>query len=147
MISRHVWRSQVGPDHRGPGPGQGLHHSISGFVRGREWLASDMVGSAPECENSSKDNNWRSTVSQEYDHDGNHRIEQRNRRLRDSVRTILYDMTGGRLQYQELGPMVKRIASKLRNHIPMAGDKTPVQKAGGKPIDVIKHAYLSLIHI
>ena len=84
-------------------------------------------------------NPWRSTVSQEYDHDGNHRIEQRNRRLRESVRTILYDMTGGRLQYQELGPTVKRIASKVRNHIPLAGDKTPVQKAGGIQLDVMQN--------
>ena len=49
---------------------------------------------------------------------------------------MLIDATGGRLYYEELWDAAMDHARDIINHMPGAGDESPVQKAGGVPLDI-----------
>ena len=72
------------------------------------------------------------TTTEGYDHDGNCKIESRNKKTQTSMRAMLLDCTGGRLMYDELAVPSMLHAVDVFNHLPEAGGLSPVEKRGQK---------------
>ena len=82
------------------------------------------------------DNAWLRTTTEGYDSNGNAIVERRNEKLNQGLRTLLLQATGGRLYYEELWDVAMDHIHDLINHAPEAGGTSPVEKAGGDPIQV-----------
>ena len=72
-------------------------------------------------------------------HDGSAAVERDIRMMRGHNRPLLLEATGGRLQYRELAVQAALHSTKLSNcnYLSHAGKATPVQKAGGRQVDVL----------
>ena len=76
------------------------------------------------------------TETEGYDHNGNAVVESRIKQLNRGLRAVLLDSTGGRGRYQEVwGDAYEHVCDSI-NHTNHSGDKTPVQKSGGTPVDM-----------
>jgi hypothetical protein len=83
-----------------------------------------------------EDKAWLKTTTEGYDSNGNSVVERRNKKLNQALRAMLVDATGGRLYYEELWDAAMDHAHDIINHMPEAGEESPVQKAGGVPLDI-----------
>jgi hypothetical protein len=99
---------------------------------------SDCDKSYTEITEYCRENGWKRTETEGYDHDGNQSAEKGVRAMREAVRVQLLDATGGRAQYRELVIPAMEHAADVQNHLRSAGlnGKTAVERAGGKPIDI-----------
>ena len=85
---------------------------------------------------------WLGTRTQGYDHGGNAAVERDIKMMRGHNRTLLLEVTGGRLQYRELTVQAALHSTKLSNYLSHAGKETPVQKAGGRKIGVLENVQI-----
>jgi hypothetical protein len=82
------------------------------------------------------------TTTEGYDHDGNSRIESRNAKMKQAMRVMLLDSAGGNRQYEELSIPASLLAVQGFNHLPEAGDKSPLERCTGKASDITKHQHI-----
>ena len=76
------------------------------------------------------------TRTEGYDHNGAGVVEDRNRTLLKGVRSGLLTATGGRCRYTEVWGSAFMASNDVINHTAYAGEKSPVQNAGGISFDV-----------
>ena len=76
------------------------------------------------------------TKTEGYDHNGNAVIEGRNKLVQRGIRSVLITATGGRNRYTDVwGSSLVHINDCI-NHTSYAGEKSPVESAGGDPVDL-----------
>ena len=76
------------------------------------------------------------TRTEGYDHNGAGVVENRNRIMLKGVRSALLGATGGRCRYTEVWGSAFMATNDVINHTAYAGEKSPVQNAGGISFDV-----------
>ena len=76
------------------------------------------------------------TETEGYDSNGNAIVESRIKQLNRGVKAVLLDATGGRQRYQEIWGDAYEHVSDMVNHTAHGGAQTPVEKAGGKSINI-----------
>ena len=99
---------------------------------GLESVVKDYIAKIPEM---------KKTTTEGFDHDGNSRIERRNRKLREGQRLALLDATGMRQSYEELAAPAMLHASDCVNFLPESGERSPMQRIGAPQIDVLRETY------
>ena len=75
------------------------------------------------------------TQTEGYDSNANARLERRNRTVLECARVCMLDATGLRNTYQEIWDVAMEYADEIINNQPSAGEKSPIEKSGGKNLD------------
>ena len=75
------------------------------------------------------------TQTEGYDSNANARLERRNRSVLECARVCMLDATGLRNTYQEIWDVAMEYADEIINNQPSAGEKSPIEKSGGKNLD------------
>ena len=84
---------------------------------------------------------WEQTTTEGYDHNAASRVERKNRKLSRSFRAALLTCTGGNGYYKEIWDMGYEHIGRTLNFLPEAGESSPVEKLGGRVIDVQKELH------
>ena len=88
------------------------------------------------------DQAWLITTTEGHDSDGAAKIERKQGKGQEMMRCALLDCTGGRKCYEEIGIPAYLHATDVGNHLQEAGDKSPVQKAGGRQVDILEEFHV-----
>jgi len=89
-----------------------------------------------------RDNHWRQSRTEPYDHNGNARAEGRNRRLKFVWKAYLLHATGGRMYYRQCWGNFARYASEALMQSPAAGKKSPAERGGVRVMDIEKDGHV-----
>ena len=90
-----------------------------------------------------KDKQWNQTNTAGYDSNANARVENRIKRVKRLFRAYLLQATGGRMYYQKCwGNFARYASNEVMLHTPVAGDMTPIERAGGEGVDLSKHGHV-----
>lgn len=76
------------------------------------------------------------TNTEGYDHNGNAVVEGRNKLVQRGIRSALITATGGRNRYTEVWGTTLVHINDCINHTSYAGEQSPVESAGGEPVDL-----------
>ena len=89
-----------------------------------------------------RDNHWRQSRTEPYDHNGNARAEGRNRRLKFVWKAYLVHATGGRMYYRQCWGNFARYASEALMQSPAAGEESPAERGGVRVMDIEKDGHV-----